>query len=379
MGRNIQLPDYDRSILSVSSSIMKYYGVKSNYKSLDELDNILGKKYRNIVFLILDCLGKYILNGNLSDNSILKENRITDVTSVFPPTTAAATTAIHSGLSPLESGWIGWMPYYKEYNRAIEMFSGKDFYTGEEIIKDWEHSDLNYETIYEKICKYNKDVIYHQCFPSFAKNGSNTFHELCEKINESCNNNHKNLVSAYWDDPDHTIHRYGINSTEVKEVLKDIDDNLKELSNKLNDTIIVITADHGAINLEEIYINKIKELDECLAFPSTIESRFVNFFIKKEKHDQFKEALEDNFKGKYILYTKEEFLKSGLLGRGIPHKRIDSYFGDYIVIMNSDKSIRYSLTEEINKIHLADHSGITKEEMIVPVIASDCKKGIKVR
>ena len=112
MKKNIQFPDYDRSILSISSSIMKYYNVESNYKSLPELDKILDKKYKNIVFLILDCLGDNIIKKNLSNNSILKSNVITNVTSVFPTTTAAATTAIHSGLSPLESGWIGWMPYF---------------------------------------------------------------------------------------------------------------------------------------------------------------------------------------------------------------------------------------------------------------------------
>ena len=50
MKNNIQLPEYDRSILSISSSIMKHYGVSSNYKSLDELDSIL-KKIIRILFI----------------------------------------------------------------------------------------------------------------------------------------------------------------------------------------------------------------------------------------------------------------------------------------------------------------------------------------
>ncbi len=377
MNNNIQYPDYDRSILSISSSILKYYGPESNYKSLEKLDDILKKEYKNIVYLILDCLGDNILNENLSDDSVLRSNKITTVTSVFPSTTAAATTAIHSGLSPLENGWIGWMPYFKEYNRAIELFSGCDFYTGERIIKNNELSDLNYETIYEKICKRKKDLIYHQCFPSFAKNGSQTFEELCIKINESCNNANHNLVSAYWNEPDHTIHNTGINSKEVKTLLKNIDDNIFKLSQSLDDTLIIITADHGAINLKEIYINEIKEIDECLSFPPTIESRFVNFFIKPCMHNQFKKALRTYFKDEYLIYTREEFLNSGLLGKGMPHPRIETYFGDYIVIMNGTKSIRYTTTGKIEKYHLADHSGITREEMIVPLIYIDCKKKVR--
>ena len=379
MTNNIQFPDYIRSILSISSSIMKYYNIKSNYKSLPELDNILNKDYQNIIYLILDCLGDNILKSNLSNDSILKNNKITTITSVFPPTTAAATTAIHSGLSPLERGWIGWMPYFKEYNRAIEMFKGIDFYTREQIVKGNELNDLDYETIYKKICNPNNDIRFHQCFPKFVKNGSETFEELCHKIKEICNNNDKNIVSAYWDNPDHTIHKYGTNSNEVKEVLKNIDNNLKELSQSIDNSLIIITADHGATDVKEIYINEIKELNECLAFPPTIEARFVNFFIKAGMHNQFKQALNDNFKDKYILYTKEEFLKTNLLGIGTPHKRIDSYFGDYIIIMNSDKSIKYTIDGNITKINLADHSGITKEEMIVPLITIDCKKKIRTK
>ena len=33
---NIVKPDYNRSVLSISSSIMKYYNVDSNYKSLKD-------------------------------------------------------------------------------------------------------------------------------------------------------------------------------------------------------------------------------------------------------------------------------------------------------------------------------------------------------
>ena len=371
MKRNIQFPNYDRSILSISSSIMKHYNVKSNYKSLPELDKILAKDYKHVVFLILDGLGMNIALNNLTDDAILKNNIVTSLTSVFPPTTAAATTAFHSGLSPLENGWIGWMPYFKEYNKAIVLFTGVDYYTKEPINDNKIKNILKYETIYEKILKKNKHLKYYQCFPSFAENGSKTFEELCQKIKTACNTEDNTLVSAYWEEPDHTVHRTGTSSHDVKEVLKNIDNNLKMLAKELRDTLFIISADHGATDLKEIYLNEIKEIDECLAFPPTIESRFVNFFIKKGMKNKFKKAMHENFKNKYIIYTKEQFLKTGLLGKGIPHYKISEYFGDYVVIINSDISIRYSLTGKIEKVHVADHSGITKDEMIVPLIIID--------
>ena len=51
---NIVLPNYEHSILNTITSILKYYNVETKHKSLESLDNILKKKYRNVVLIILD-------------------------------------------------------------------------------------------------------------------------------------------------------------------------------------------------------------------------------------------------------------------------------------------------------------------------------------
>ena len=90
--------------------------------------------------------------------------------------------------------------------------------------------------------------------------------------------------------------------------------------------------------------------------------------------NKFKAALKKYFKDKYILYTKKQFLKEELLGKGKPHKRIDDYLGDYLLLINSNLNIRYSINGEKDNEHLSDHGGISKEEMIVPLIVLDCNK-----
>ena len=45
----IKYPDYNKSILSVISSILKYYGYDNGHKSLEILDEKLKNKYNNIV------------------------------------------------------------------------------------------------------------------------------------------------------------------------------------------------------------------------------------------------------------------------------------------------------------------------------------------
>lgn len=370
MKNTIQYPDYDRCILSVSASLLSKFGLKSNYPTLKELDKYLEKNYKNIIFLIIDCLGSEILEKDLNEYSILKKHIRTNITTVFPSTTVAATTAFHSGISTLENGWIGWMPYFREYNDIIEIFTSKQFYTGKKLdIPDIGKNILQYETIYSKIIKKNSDVIYHKIFPSFVPNGAKTIEELCNNIYKACINENKcNLISAYWNEPDHTIHRTGVTSKETKQVLENIDGNIKQLIDKLDDSLIIISADHGAIDVEEIYINEYKELVNCLKMPPSIETRFVTFFVKENMKEIFKENFENIFNKDFLLFTKEEFSKSNLLGRGKKHYKIDEYLGDFMAISISNKAIRYTIDGNKFKKLIADHAGMTKEEMEVPVI-----------
>ena len=120
--------DYNNSILSLSNSLLKYYGLKQFHPTLSVLDKALSaQNHKNIIFMILDGMGTDIIKRHLPQNSFISKHITSSIYSVFPPTTAAATTSLHSGLSPLESGWLGWMCYYKEYDRTIETFLNTDY------------------------------------------------------------------------------------------------------------------------------------------------------------------------------------------------------------------------------------------------------------
>ena len=128
----ITLPNYDKSILSTISSILKYYKIDNGHTTLDSLDKLLDKKYKNVVLLILDGMGEHILN-TLDKDGYFKTNQLDMVTSVYPSTTTAAMTTYYSGKSPLETGWIAWSQYFKEYGRSMDVLKHKESYTGESI------------------------------------------------------------------------------------------------------------------------------------------------------------------------------------------------------------------------------------------------------
>ena len=78
----IKYPDYNHSILNLTTSILNYYNVENNHTSLPILDEKLKKTYKNIVFIILDGLGEHLIN-KISPNGFFKKNDIDCITSVY--------------------------------------------------------------------------------------------------------------------------------------------------------------------------------------------------------------------------------------------------------------------------------------------------------
>ena len=366
--------DFANSILALSNSFLHYYGIKTEFPSLMALDEKLKQNYRNIVFLILDCFGKNIIEQHLQPQDFLRTHVAEYISTIYPPTTAAATITFHSGLPPLQSGWIGWMNYFPQYHRIIENFNNIDFYTGE-VLSTPAPADtiLKYETIYEKIIRHNPDVEYHKIFPSFEPGGVETFAEMCERIAAATESNSKRkIISAYWTEPDHTIHYEGVNSTLVQDCVIDLSNKINNLSAKVKDTLFVISADHGAIDVQEKIINEHADLCATLSLPPAIEARFISFFIKEGCQNNFKKLFTRYYGNDFVLFAKSEFLQSHILGYGKKHQAIEGFIGDFVAVATGNLSLNYDSGKRKLKLFKATHAGYTPEEMTVPLILIEC-------
>ena len=379
--KNIILPDYNNCILGTINSILKHYNVSTSHKTSDKLDKILEEKeYKNIIFLILDGLGENILN-NISPNGILNKNKINSVTSVYPSTTTAALTSYYSGCPPYETGWIAWSQYFKEYGRAIDMFSHRESYMREPLknpLIDVFKTIVNYETIFEKIEKASSDMKAYEIEPEYAERRArrslkaNNIEELFMNIEDLIASPDKKFILAYSDNPDGLLHKYGTDSEEVKEFIKEAEKKIEKLVNKLEeDTLLIISADHGHKNIEKVYsLNDYPEIRECLIMPETLESRALTFWVKEEMKEEFEKRFNKVFKNEFWLMTKDEFLnKYHLLGYGKKHYKIDDFIGNYMALSIAGSIIRIeTFLAEGKPVKKSTHCGLTKEEMEVPVI-----------
>ena len=376
MGNKSQIKiDYDRSIVSVSSSLLKHFNVENSYKTLPELDTILSRNYQNVALIIIDGMGTEIIKQHLSENSFLRRHIVTNISSVFPPTTTAATTAYHSGLPPISSGWLGWMNYYPQYDKIIETFRNTEFYNGKPITEPAPSETLiNYETIYSKIQKANPQVEYHRIFPAFEKNGCQSFEEECGRLVFNQQSSHsKKIISMYWPEPDHSMHIYGGDSSEVHQIMININQALENIAQKLKNTVLIISADHGLTNIENVLLNEYPDLCEMFLRPPCLEARFLTFFIKPEYCDSFPRVFEKYFAEDFVLYEKDEFLKAGILGEGKQHPLVDGFLGDFIAIGIGKRSLQYTTGEREPKKFKADHAGFSIAEMTIPLIVYQSK------
>lgn len=345
-------------IVNLVQSIKKYYNLNNEHDTLESVDEILNlNKPKHIIFICLDGLGSNIINKA----NYLNQNVLSNINTVFPPTTACATISLQTGLYPKEHGWIGWAQYISEYDDIVELFSNLGYYTRIKY-------DLSFIKELE-FNKYYKDINNSmEFFPSFIEGGSETFEITLNKVKTHINNNENSFSYCYWTQPDHILHETGINSDETNTIIKELDKVIHKFSNEIEDSIIILTADHGHINTENINLEDYPVLLDCLKSKPSIEPRCTNFFIEDDMHDIFLTEVKPLLKY-FDLYTKEE-MKNKFFNKGnYENKNINRFLGDYILVATDKYFLSYGFHDKIGM-----HAGETKDELEVPlVIINKCK------
>lgn len=363
---SIKYPDYTNSILNVSNTFLKHYGINAKYNSLPILEKALSDDPNHIIFVLLDGMGSNIVKKHLSKQDGLRKYMVDEITSVFPPTTVAATNAVLSGQPPISNGYIGWVQYFEQVKANVTIFLNNDFYNKDKyfdyVVRE---KHLNYKDIMSQIRDGNEDVEAGSIVPKFIGGSSESFKDSVEQVLLLTHNKDKSFTYVYWTEPDLTEHMYGIYSEQTKNMIISLNKDFEELIDNVPDnTVVVVIADHGLTDVEETFILKHKKLMSYLKRLPSIEPRAINFFVKDGMHDDFKNEFNTHFKDSYMLLTREELFESKLLGEGEKHELIDMFIGDFIGIAISN--VLFSLNGV--KSYKAHHAGLVDDEMMVPLI-----------
>jgi len=367
-------PDYERSIVNITASLMKHYGLTPFHPTLPKLDAKLSEGYKHVVLLVLDGLGVNAMREHLSEDSFLRRHQKDTLTSVFPATTTAATTAILTGKTPYETGFLGWFQYFKDEDIHYEIFTNKDFYDEEkEIPNGFYDKHFKRETVLDLLHRADKSLKTKGVFPEIVEeNGYRTYEEGFKRCLDFQKKHDRTLTYLYSVEPDKTEHHTGMTGAPTKTMVQTLNEHVETFREQIGrDTLVVVTADHGLVDVTDIALFDYHDLTCTFEHLPANEPRMTNFFIKKGMKEHFINFFNEHFSQYFDLFTKEELLTSKLLGNGEKHPLVDYCLGDFIAVAKDRFFFR--LSDE--KIHLGHHAGYTRGEMEVPLIYFDRKDG----
>ncbi|PIR80280.1 MAG: hypothetical protein COU25_00980 [Candidatus Levybacteria bacterium CG10_big_fil_rev_8_21_14_0_10_35_13] len=401
-------PDFNKdSLVNLMSSILAHYDLSSPYPILDKhyLKNIEGCE--KLVFFLIDGFGqniwkKYALNYSLfktlSDNTDKSS-----ITSVFPSTTAAALTTIHTGLPPKTHGILEWNVYFKELNAVISTIPYQivsPIYDSQALSKYKNNSGIliNNITIYEKLLKKNVKsyILYPKQFirgtynREAFKGGLSSLYislsdlliELTSKLESTKG---KAYFFVYWPFLDTTEHFYGPFTRQTEMHIKMLNDMIQDLLikniNKASAKKIglILTADHGqlACNPEETaYLNEIKNINSFFRKTSTKQyilpsgnPRDIFLHIKKESIAKSKAEINAFLKNKADVFLLDKSTLDRFFGDDIPHPSFFDRVGDMLILPKDNNLAWYQYLPNEPFVYKGTHGGFTEEEMMIPLLA----------
>lgn len=355
----------EASLVNLSNSFLKYYGITPFHPTLSNLDEILNKKqYKKVAVLLFDGLGKYIKQEVLSEKDFLNKKEKMVITSIFPPTTVAATTAFLTAKYPIENGWLGWDQHFNDLNVTVDMFSNIISKTTQKYPRDISYEYCPYQDILELISKRVKTFyIKPERLGGEVKNTNHLFEVLDSKFK----NNDEFFLYMYYPEPDHTIHETGVHSYQSKEIIKYINKHVAKLAKNNPDTLLIVIADHGLIDVTYDKIEEHEDLYELLKFPPSLDTRSIIFHVKDNKQDEFRTLFNKYYGEYYRLLTTQEVIDQDYFGLGNKHPQFYNFLGDFMATSISSHAMAIKNDDNTYTMFLGAHSGSLEEEYLISV------------
>ncbi len=358
--------DYKESILAYINSIRDYFALETFYDPDPAFSALLKEKRpQKIILALIDGMGSRMLKRKLNKGDFLVDNLYKEVSTVFPPTTVAATTAIKNGKSPNMNAWLGWTQYFKEIDDTLTVFMDEGYYSKKKY-PDFAKKAIKTETIMDELNA--KGIKAAEIGPEYIVEGGfkdlEGFFDMIAKASFA----DERFVYAYLDAYDSLLHKKGVDAKESDALLHAINDGLEKAAFSLSPgVLLMVVADHGLVDIDEpinIYDTKLKEY---MSRPLSIEPRACAFFIKEGRKEEFQREFKALYEDDFILLSKEQVLRSHLFGDGQNHERFVEFIGDFIAIAKKDK-ILVSKDEDDGFRMKATHAGCAKDELMIPII-----------
>lgn len=404
-GRGDVLPAYgEKSLAEVPRTVLKLFGVDMGRPSLRrELYEPYGKEFKKIVLLFVDGLGwDQFLHSRFCPlfEALSKHGSVSPITTVFPSTTAAAVTTVHTGLTPVEHGLPEWFVYFPELDRIIETlpFKPSGTKTFDSLRKRGVDPRILYdgETVYTRLSQAGipsymiiPENLAGSAYSTRAQRGavsipyrraSDMFISLRRKLREVKG---PAYFFAYWPQVDSVGHEFGPNSSEQRAEISSLSHMVtseffgKIDRNTASETLFILCSDHGQIRVQKeklVFLEDKVKLSEFLKphsdgsgliLPSG-HPRDVLLHVRDNKREDALRALREGLDGIAEVVPMQDAFRRMLFGDRIPSDRFVERVGDILLLPYGHTCLwnrGFSKDPDVSK---GIHGGLSQEEMLIP-------------
>ncbi|HBE20152.1 MAG TPA: phosphodiesterase [Cyanobacteria bacterium UBA11149] len=360
----------------------------------------LPDKYDKIILLFVDAFGWRFFQQYLEDLQFLKrfqrEGVASQITTQFPSTTAAHVATIHSGLPVGETGIYEWYYYEPLLDNIISplLFSFAGDRERDTLKKTGvsEESLFPTQTIYHQLQDSGIEsyCFQHQAyafspFSRVACNGAKvvpykTVPEALVNLTEALlAQREKAYFFIYFDSIDAIAHKYSPNSpqfdAEVRTFWLTIERLLHEsLVGKIKNTLLLITADHGQIEVSPqttIYLNRLypkiekfmKTNRDGNPLVPAGSARDMFLYIKEEYLDEAYDLLSCKLQDRAKVYPTQTLIDEGYFGGGKPSSALLNRLGNLIILPHKHETVWWYEENRFEQKLLGHHGGLSREEM----------------
>ena len=343
----------------------------------------------HIVFVIVDGLGLNVVNTDHGAD-FLAAHVVAELTTVFPSSTPTVLTSYATGQWPASHGVPSWYLYLDEIDSIATIIH----YSRRGDDKDLGSLGLTPDQAYATPSLASK-----MAWSTFAvvpeKIADTPFSLYCRGYPQSYGRyGYKDLEDAagavlkrlrecsgptcthlYIPHVDSASHQYGIGHDMTKQVVGVVNGLLGRISAHLpSNGTIVVSADHGLIDVAA-NAHEIEPDDELVGYLEhepwgTAPS--VMLQVREDRAVEFESRFRERFGEDFFMLPTDEALELELFGPGPVSPVTRRRMGNYLALSAGSSAIHYNYhrTRERGPRKVADHGGLTADEMIVPLIVA---------
>lgn len=361
-------PGYGRSTLAdLLPSLAAHLGVPGAQDVLGLPD---AERY---LVVLVDGLGAAQLATYAAEAPFLAARAGRTITSGVPSTTATSITSLGTGLAPGRHGIAGYAFWYPEAQRVLQTLrwppdiNGLDVQPQLTAFERLERAGVRTAAIAPAFFAGTGLTTAALRGPSFLPVHDET--DAARRValaGQAVTAGPRTLGYFYERQLDHAGHEHGVGSGPWLAQLATVDALVARLRDELgDDVVIVVTGDHGMVNVPRANRVVVEDEPELLAEVTALAGEGRLRQLMTRHPDAVATRWRDRLGEQAWVRRREEAVEEGWFGEVSP--RLAGRFGDVLVAMADDGAVMTrTLPKELRLVGM--HGSLTAEEMTVPLI-----------